>query len=319
MKRLVIFGPMLASLLPGSALAQGCVEFTAAGAELQLQYDPFSSRRLDRTFNLRLRRLDDRVTSVRFLFADPDPDSAQPVAGVGGPRVYEIEWARDAGRVVLAIGGEQPNATNGALVGFGSGPAGSVRNENFRVRVPAGQDVGAGNYYQPLEIRFQCFSGDGALESPQVQSDGRVAIDLRVDERIKAFIGSPGVRRGTIDFGTLTPNLGKVSRSLSLTAQSTVPYEIDISADHGGLSRGRRDEPTIPYLLWLSDLPVHDGSRLGCPRTGAPSGKTHILRAEVNSADAGKVAAGSYSDILTLTFSPRIGLGGDAGCSVISY
>jgi hypothetical protein len=318
MNRLAILGTLLASL-PGTALAQSCVEFTAPSSELQLRYDPFASGRIDRTFNVRLRRLDDRVTSVRFLFADPDPHNAQPVVGIGGPRTYEIEWARDASRDVLAIGGEQPNATNGALVGFGSAPGGSVRNESFRVRVPAGQDVGAGNYYQPLEVRFQCYSGDDELEPPQVQSDGRVALDLRVEERIKAFVGSPGVRRGTLDFGTLTPGLGKVSRSLSLTAQSTVPYEIDIDADNGALARGGREEPAIPYSMWLSDLPVRDGSRLGCPRTNAPSGKTHLLRAQLDSADAGKVAAGSYSDIVTLTFSPRIGLGGNSGCSVISY
>lgn len=319
MKRLAIVGTLAVSLLPYSALAQGCVEFTAARAELQIQYDPFASGRVDRTFNLRVRRVDDRVTSVRFFFADPDPDGAQPVVGIGGPRVYDLEWTRDAGRQVLALGGEQPNATNGALVGFGSAPGGSVRNESFRVRIPAGQDASAGNYYQPLDIRYQCFSGSNALGSPQVQGDGRVALDLRIDERIKAFIGSPGVRRGTMDFGTLTANLGKVSRTLSLTAQSTIPYEIHVDADRGALARDDKGGPSIPYSLWLSDLPVHDGSRLGCPRTNAPTGTAHILRAEVNGADAGKVAAGTYGDVLTLTFSPRTGLSGGAGCSVISY
>ncbi len=317
MRRLFLVAMLGGAMLPCSAFAQACAEFTAPNAELQLRYDPFSPARIDRIFTLRLRRLDDKVTAVRVLFADPDPDTAQPVIGVKGPSVYRIDWTRDGGRQVFALGGEQPNATNGALIGFGNGASGGARNESFRIIVPAGQDVGAGNYYQALDLRYQCYSGDEPLGPVQIQSDARVAIDLRVEERIRAFIGSPGIRRGTLDFGMLTSDVGRITRSLALTAQSTVPYEVEIRAENGTLVRGRREEETIPYSLWFAELPVHDGSRVGCPRTPAPSGRSHMLRAEVNGADAAKVPAGNYSDVVTITFSPRVGLGGDTACSVV--
>lgn len=308
------------ALLSTVATAHACAEFSAAGAELQLEYDPFTPARTEQTFTVRVQRIDERATAVRFLFADPDPNAADPVLGIGGPQRYEIEWSRDSGRIVLATGGEQPNATNGALVAFSDNPGGATRTESFRIRIPAGQQVGAGSYYQPLTVRFQCFAGTDLLNGSEMQSDGRVAIDLRVGEMIRAYIGSPGVRRGTLDFGALTPTLGKVSRSLSVTAQSTVLYEIDVQAEHGALARGRGEPQgqTIPYGLWFSELPVTDGSRIGCSRTDAPSGRSHILRVDVDSADSRKVQAGSYSDLITLTFSPRTGLGGPQGCSVSS-
>lgn len=311
---LVAFAALL--LVPPAASAQGCAEFSISPAELQLAYDPYTTRRVDRIFNLRVRRLDERATSVRILFADPDPVAAAPVVGIGGPANYDIEWVRDAGRQILALGAEQPNATNGALIGFGRARGSPARSEAFRIRVPAGQDVAAGTYFQPLDVRFQCFAGDEPLGPPGLQTDGRVALDLRVEESVRAFVGAPGMQRATIDFGSLTPGLGNVSRSLSLTAQSTVSYEVGVQAENGALVRGRRDGAKIDYAMWLSDLPVKDGSRLACPRTRAPRGRTHLLRAEVDGADAAKAPAGDYRDVVTLTFSPRIGLDGGDACAV---
>ncbi len=305
------------AILSTASAAHACAEFSAPGAELQLEYDPFSPMQTEQSFTVRIQRTDERATAVRFLFADPDPSAANPVLGIGGPQRYEIDWARDAGRNVFAMGGEQPNATNGASVGFGAGAGGGVRSETFRIRIPAGQQAGAGSFYQPLNVRFQCFAGDDILNASEMQGDGRVAIDLRVGETIRAYIGSPGVRRGTLDFGALTPTLGKVSRTLSVTAQATVPYEIEVQSD-GALARvgDQRPDQTIPYALWLSELPVSNSSRIDCARTDAPSGRSHLLRVDVDSAASRTVQAGSYSDIITLTFSPRTGLSGAQGCSV---
>lgn len=320
MIRLVRPSIIAMALLSMATTAHACVEFSAPGAELQLEYDPFTPTNTEQSFTVRVQRIDERATAVRFLFSDPDPSAANPVLGIGGPQRYEIEWTRDSGRIVLAMGGEQPNATNGALVAFGAGAGGGARTESFRIRIPAGQQAGAGSFYQPLTVRFQCFAGDNLLNASEMQSDGRVAIDLRVGEMIRAYIGSPGVRRGTLDFGELATTLGKISRTLSVTAQATVPYEIDVQAEHGALARvgGQKPVQTIPYALWLSELPVNDGSRIDCSRTDAPSGRSHLLRVDLDSADSRKVQAGSYSDLITLTFSPRTGLGGAQGCSVSS-
>jgi len=318
MIRLVTPSIIAMALFSTATAAHGCAEFSAPGAELQLEYDPFSPMQTEQSFTVRVQRTDERATAVRFIFADPDPTAINPVLGIGGPERYEIEWARDAGRNVFATGGEQPNATNGALVAFTAGAGGGVSSETFRIRIPAGQEAGAGSFHQPLNVRFQCFAGDDMLNASEMQNDSRVAIDLRVGEMIRAYIGSAGVRRGTLDFGALTPSLGKVSRTLSVTAQATVPYEIDVQSDHGALARvgDEKSDQTIPYALWLSELPVSNGSRIDCSRTDAPSGRSHLLRVDVDGTTSRTVQAGTYSDVITLTFSPRTGLGGAQGCSV---
>lgn len=312
-----LYGWALAAALaaPSGVSAQGCAEFSISRADLHLNYDPFAAARVDRVFNLRVRRIDERATAVRILFADPDPVDALPVIGLGGPARYEIDWTRDAGRQVFAIGGEQPNATNGALLALGRASDAPVRNEAFRIRVPAGQDVAAGDYFQPLDIRYQCYAGDDPLGPPAMQTGGQVALEMRVPETVRTFVGSPGVRRATLDFGSLLPGGGNVSRSLSLTTQSTVPYEIEVRAEQGSLVRQRSADPGIPYSMWLSEVPVADGSRLACGRTPAPTGRQHPFRAEVDASSAATVAAGTYRDVVTLTFSPRLGLGGGAECA----
>jgi hypothetical protein len=317
MNRLRAWAIVAALMVPASASAQSCAEFSVSPAELQLNYDPFSPVRAERVFNVRVRRLDSRATAVRILLADPDPVAASPVVGLGGPADYDIEWVRDAGRQALAIGGEQPNATNGALITLGRAADGS-QNEAFRIRIMAGQDVAASDYYQPLDIRFQCYAGDEPLGPPSVQTDGRVALGVRVAETLRAFVGSAGTKRATIDFGELRPGTGDVTRTLSVTAQSTIPYEIDVRAENGALVRGRAADERIPYTMSLANLPVADGARIACPRTPAPSGQRHVFSAGVTGDVAATVRAGDYRDVVTLTFSPRVGLGGSHACALIA-
>lgn len=304
--------------LPSIATAQVCAEFTASSAELQVFYDPFQHAPVERSFSLQVRRLDPTITAVRFILADPDTAGVRPQLGLGGP-TYEIVWAREPGRRAFASGGEQPNNTNGAQISFGGASDRAVRDETFRIRIPAGEDLAAGTYYQPLDILFQCYAGDSLAGPTQVQRDGRVAVDLIVPEQIKSFIGSQGVRRGRLDFGVLTPALGRVSRNLSITAQSTVPYEVDFSAQHGALKRSADDPAAIPYQTWFADLPVRSGSRVGCAKSPAPQGRTHILRAEVDGRQSASAPAGSYGETITITFSPRLGLAGGDGCDVLRF
>ena len=299
-------------------LAQSCAEFTASSAELRLYYDPYEGASLERTFTLRVRQLDSAVTGVRFLLADPDPEGSRPRLGINGP-AYEMVWARDSGRRIFALGGEQPNNTNGALVRFGSTGSSKVADEVFRVRVPAGEDLAAGNYYQPIDIVYQCFAGDDAVDGARIQSDGRVAVDLVVPERVTSYIGSQGIRRGTLDFGSLVANSNNISRSLSITTQATVPYEVEFSTLHGSLKRSGDDPASIPYRSWFANLPVRDGSRVGCARSSAPRGSVNVLRAEVDGRAAASVPAGTYGEEITITFSPRLGLSGGNGCSALRY
>lgn len=308
----------LAGGLPSLANAQVCAEFTASSAELQVFYDPFHHAPVERSFSLQVRRLDPNVTAVHFILADPDTAGVHPELGLAGPP-YEIVWAREPGRRVFASGGEQPNNTNGAKISFGGVSDRALRNETLRIRVPAGEDLAAGTYYQPLDILFQCYGGDSLAGPTQLQRDGRVAVDLIVPEQIKSFIGSEGVRRGRLDFGLLTPASGKASRNLSITAQSTVPYEVDFTAQHGALKRSADDNAAIPYETWFTNLPVRSGTRVGCAKSPAPQGRTHLFRAEVDGRQSASAPAGSYRETITITFSPRVGLSGGNGCDVLRF
>lgn len=194
-----------------------------------------------------------------------------------------------------------------------------MRDEVFRVRVPAGEDLAAGSYYQPIDIIYQCYIGDDVSGGTRMQNDGRVAVDLVVPERVASYIGSQGIRRGRLDFGTLAPNGGTTSRSLSITTQATVPYEVEFSTLHGALKRSADDTAAIPYRSWFADLPIRDGSRVGCPRPSAPRGSVSVMRAEVDGRAAATAPAGTYGEEITITFSPRLGLNGGSGCSAIRY
>lgn len=296
--------------------AAGCADFQIAGAEMALIYDPYGAAMLDRIFTVRVSRTASDVTAVRFLLADPDPGPAVSRFGPRGPENYDISWNRDAGRDVFVIGAQQPNPTNGALVAFGGRDRNAPANETFRIRVPAGQNVAAGRYFERLEVRYVCYSGRDLLDSPDVQYGSQVALELRVPEHISSFIGSPGNRRGQIDFGAVAPAAGVMVRDVMVTTQATVPYDVDVRSERGGLKRSRNDPFTLPYALRLSGQPVRDRSRMSCDRSDAPNGRSHLLQAEINSADAVQAPAGVYSDTVTLTFSPRLGLAGGAGCSV---
>ena len=312
---LAIASPVFAT----SAHAQGrCAEFSATATDLRITYDPYLPAMVDRFFNIQIRQTDPKISGVRILLADPDPSGPDPLLGVNGVARYDVVWSRDPSRNVFAMGAEQPNSTNGALIEFSGRGVQKVRSESFRLRIPAGQDVSAGNYYQPLEVRYQCLAGEADVGVPVVHSGAQLAIDLRVPEKISTFIGSAGVQRGRLDFGKVDANGGAISQSLSITAQSTMPYDIDVLSENGALKRFAGDDRKIDYSLWLSGVPLTSGSRVACNRGIAPMGNTHRLRAEIDGREARAAAAGSYKDTITLTFSPRAGLTGGTECTLVS-
>lgn len=310
---ILLSGLVAVFAVPQTAFAS-CAEFRASAADLSLDYNPFNPAGIERSFTLRTRRLAADVTAVRVVIADPGAISRGAALGRDGAVQYDIRWARDAGRTVFVSGAEQPNATNGALIEFGSGRSGDVANEDFRIRIPAGQGVGAGDYYQSLELRYICYSGREEVDR-NAQIGPQVAVNLRVPERIATFIGSPGIRSGRIEFGEIDATAGDLVRQLSITAQSTVPYDIRVDTDRGALKRFDRDDATLPYYLKLSGFPVSDRSRILCERTPAPGGRNHNLQVELKGQDLARMPAGSYGDTVTLTFAPRLGLSGGEGCA----
>ncbi|MDY6922360.1 MAG: hypothetical protein SWI22_00175 [Pseudomonadota bacterium] len=316
MKHLLFSGLSLiaVALAPGMAQA-GCADFASAGTGLSIQYDPFSNAPVGRILTMRVSRVTPSATSVRFIIVDPTPAAGASRLGVAGPEGYDVAWTKDSSQPVFFRGAEQPNATNGAVVSFGSGPSGDVVHETFRLSVPAGQSVGAGDYYEPLEVRYVCYSGNDRLDGVEIQSAGRVAIDLETPEMISAWVGSAGVRRGEIDLGVIGREQGSATGSVVITAQSTSPYEISVGAKWGVLRRGEADTAGLPYAMRLGGLSVARGDTVVCDRTAAPAGRNHALQVSVRAEDALSQPAGAYSDVVTLTFAPRLGLSAQSGCA----
>ncbi|KJV40315.1 hypothetical protein [Brevundimonas sp. KM4] len=317
MKRTLIAAAALATFLvvaaPQAALA-GCAEFQITGQDLSLEYDPFSPAPIERAFTLRVRRVDGAATAVRFLLADIDSPAGAPRIS-SGPGGYDIRWNRDTSRQVFVTGAEQPNATNGALVQFGDGPSGDLASETMRFSLPAGQDASSGDYYEALEARFVCYSGDQIVGPSEFQRGAGLAVDLNVPERISTYVGAAGVRRGEIAFGALDPTGGTVTRNLVVTTQSTVPYDIDVAARWGRLQRREGDPYGLNYGMKLSGVTIESGSKLSCTRTPAPAGRAHPFQVELPQAQAANIPAGAYSDVVTLTFTPRAGLSSPSQCT----
>lgn len=303
------------AVVPGIAQA-GCAGFESVSTGMSVEYDPFSGAPISRPFEIRVRRLDPSATAVRFLLVDPDPQAGQSRFGAGGPRGYDVEWAKDSSRPVFFRGAEQPNNTNGALVSFKPGPSGDVVTETFRLQVPAGRAVAAGDYYEPLEVRYVCYSGDERLDAPEVQQAGRVALDLATPDMISAYIGSVGLRRGEINLGTLSADGPAATGNVVITAQSTSPYEINVASKWGVMRRGETDTAGLRYSMRLSGLPVEAGSTLLCDRTPAPAGRSHPLQVTVRPEDVASQPAGAYSDIVTVTFAPRLSAAISDGCAI---
>ncbi len=315
MKITALLGIAAAMLsMPGLAQA-GCAAFESQNSGLSERYDPFSGAPLNQPFTLRVRRTDPSVTAVRFILVDPDPQGGRARFGTGGPAAYDLEWSRDGSRPVFFSGAEQPNATNGAVASFKAGPAGDVVTESFRFLVPPGQSSAAGDYYQPLEVRYVCYSGEERLGSSETQPGGRVALDLETPEMISAYVGSVGVRRGEIDLGVLGTDTGSTTGSLVVTAQSTVPYDLGVTTTWGVLRRSEVDTAALAYSMRLGGIPVRTGDVLLCDRTPDPAGRSHRLQVTVLGEDVARQPAGAYSDVITLTFSPRLAVSPGSGCS----
>ncbi|UIJ46635.1 hypothetical protein LZK98_06725 [Sphingomonas cannabina] len=311
---LAAIGACAAVVAPAAASA-ACASFEASPAELTVQYDPFGRATVDRVFTLRIRRLDPAATGVRFVFANPDASGGRSRVGRYGPEDFTILWNRDQGRRVFVLGAEQPNPTNGAYVQFAAAPAGNVVTDVFRLQLPPGQQAAAGTYLQPMELRFFCTTA-GDSTPPDFQTGSQVAVQVEVPQRISSYIGSIGQRRGAIDFGELGAGGGVAPRSLAVTVQATVPYTIDIHKERRALRRSDEDSYGIPYRMRLSGVEVDDGSRMACDVTQAPTGRVHPVEVALSQRDVASVPAGSYSDTVTLTFLPRLGLAGGAGCAI---
>lgn len=309
MKRLAICLVLASAALASPALATSsrCAQFEILGNQGDEKYDPFSAQDLRKNFQVKVTRLDDSATSVQFLLVDGTPEQGGARVGTFGPATYDIEWTQDNSRQVFVAGPQVITALNGARVEFGRG-RNAVATTGFQLYVPRGQVAAAGTQSEQLIVRYQCFGGKDRIGGENEQLTGQMEIALRVPRFVAAYIGGTNQRRGEIDFGTISATSSNLSKAISVTALSTVPYQVSFGTDNGGkLKRNAREADGIDYRMRYAGVDVNPGDRLTCPVTPAPLGKIDEFAVTLDRSAIARLPAGDYADVVTLTFEPRDG------------
>ena len=304
---------MLCWTLPAAAQTQ-CVQFELIGNGARTDYQPFESSPTVETFDLRVRRLADGISGVRFLLVDRTPQPTGPQIGLTGPLSYDITWLQDSTRRVLVVGNEQPQPMTGADLTF-PGRSG-VQITRFRLTVPAGQQAPAQVHREDLVVRYQCIGANGNPIGATQEQPAAVEIALTVPRYVAAYIGSVGQTRGTISFGDVAAPSAALTKAIGITALSTLPYAIEFGSENKALLKRRRsDTEGIGYTMRYAGVPVLDGETMVCPITPAPTGRGEQFEVALDRASIALLPAGDYADTVTLTFTPRDSVG-VSGCAV---
>lgn len=305
-KRLVGLAALAGVAWSTPALAAGqCVTFDAIGNGARTTYDPFSPSPAVEFFDLKIKRLDDRARGVRFVLADISPRAAGPGIGPLGPEQYGITWQQDTGRTAFVVGNAQPIALlSPEVVLNGNGNAADV--SRFAWTVSPGQQASAQQHREPITIRYQCLDASGAPLGPVEEQTFGLELILTVRPYAAAYIGSIGNTRGAIDFGAISGATANLSKAIGITAQSTLPYQVDVRTDNAQrLKRDRRDTDGIDYTMKYRGVAIADGDTMVCPITAAPAGTAGQFEVTLDRQSIARQLAGHYSDTVTLTITPR--------------
>lgn len=287
------------------ALAQAqCAQFELIGNGARTNYQPFEPSPTLETFDLRVRRLADGISSVRFLLVDQTPRVTGPGIGTNGPLNYDLTWLDDNTRRILVVGNEQPQPNTGAQVDL-PGRSG-VQITRFRLAIPAGQEAVAQTHRENLLVRYQCLDRSGAIIGTTQEQPAAVELAVTVPRYAAAYVGSVGQTRATISFGEVSGPGANLSKAINVTALSTTPYAIEFdSENHGRLKRQRNDADGIAYAMRYGNVDVADGDTMLCPTTPAPMGRGELFEVALDRDSISTLPAGNYEDTVTLTFTPR--------------
>jgi spore coat protein U-like protein len=302
-RRLTVLIALFGWAVPAAAQTQ-CAQFELIGNGAHTDYQPFDSSPTVETFDLRVRRLADGISGVRFLLVDRTPQPTGLQIGATGPLNYNITWLQDNTRRVLVVGNEQPQPMTGANLTF-PGRSG-VQITRFLLTVPAGQQAPAQIHREDLVVRYQCLGSNGSPIGATQEQPAAVEIALTVPRYVAAYIGSVGQTRGTISFGDVSTPSASLTRAVGVTALSTLPYAIKFNSENEALLKRRRgDRVGIGYGMRYAGVPVLDGETLICPITPAPMGRGEQFEVALDRTSISRLPAGDYSDTVTLTFTPR--------------
>lgn len=297
--------PFLAPAVHAQTSQPRCVEFEILGRGVDKVYNPYRPNDAVDNFTVRATRLSSAVTSVRFLLVDTTPQGNMPKFGVNGPADYGIDWVQDQRRPVFVTGAQAITELNSAMIMFNGRQ--NTETTVFRLNIPRGQTAIAGRQVERLAVRYQCFAGRDDLGSQLDQFNGLMELSLNIPRIVSAFVGGAGQQHGEIAFGTLG-SASNLTKSVSVSVMSTLPYAVDISSQNGlRLQRGRPGEGSISYRLGIAGLQVTSDATMQCPVTPMPSGESRLVQVTLDGTSVKSQPAGDYSDTITLTFRPNDG------------
>jgi spore coat protein U-like protein len=294
----------LACLAAPAAAQTQCAQFELIGNGARTDYQPFDSSPTVENFDVRIRRLADGISAVRFLLVDRSPQASGPQIGLTGPADYDIVWPENATRRILVVGNEQPQPMTGAQVALPGRSGQQVTR--FQLVLPAGQQAPAQTHLQDLVVRYQCLDQNNNAIGATQEQPAAIELAVTVPRYVAAYIGSVGQTRGTISFGDVGNPSAALTQAIGITALSTLPYAVEFESENGmALKRRRSDATGIGYDMRYAGVPVRDGETLVCPTTPAPMGRGEQFEVALDRGSIAALPAGSYDDTVTLTFTPR--------------
>ncbi len=230
-----------------------------------------------------------------FLVATPNSAGPDNVLLGAGDQLYWDLLSQTSGPSIVSqdFFGSLDTQLRGA---FGPGINGQPIMLYFTI--PPGQFVRGGYYDGQLLVRL--FRDDGA--TPELVSELPVALIAPVASILKVradeFVG--GAREATIDLGDLTvPS----TRTVNFDLVSNATVEVSFDSRNGGLLAHEFGAPGVPYDLRLNGTQLSlEGlarQRIDMAAPGASSAaEVEIAISQI----PGRLAAGRYSDSLTITF-----------------
>ena len=323
-RRIVALGLLCAAVsCPAAVQARGCADFDIQESQTDDTYNPFNPSDFSRNFTITVRKLSNDADNVRFILIDEDPRGNSLGFDDAGPADYDVQWLQDRSRRILSSGHQMIDRTNSVGLALPSAQGRTV-NTNFQLLVRRGQVSQPGDHRQDLVVRFACFRGNDQVGAEFEQSDQRVRLQLSTRRFVSAYVGGFGQSLGRIDFGEISPTSGPLVRSITVTALGTSAYDVKVESENGGkivrdssgLDEGRRSN-AINYAMRFAGQPVRSGQKLACPAPAVPIGSNSELELGLKQDEAGSVPAGTYRDIITLTFQPRDSVWRD-GCAVVN-
>lgn len=165
------------------------------------------------------------------------------------------------------------------------------------VAIPPEQNVGGGIYSDQVQLRvFADHFG-----SPELMDQASFAITAPVADTLEvdSIDAGPGANTLKIDLGNLAPG---VVRVLDFSLRSNAPIRVGANSQNKGVLAHQASAPGIPYSLVVGGNRIDlSSNRLTQSIAGDLSSRTIVpFRIEVEPNYG--AAAGTYSDVLTITF-----------------